>query len=67
MLRQQNTFWKKYLSVVGIPAQPITIKNKFNAGDLKKKLFGGVASFMSNANVGAATSSVANNQNQVLM
>ena len=57
MLRQQNTFWKKYLSVVGIPAQPITIKNKFNAGELKKKLFGGVASFMTTTATAAAASS----------
>lgn len=43
MLREQNTFWKKMLS---IPTQPVTIKNKFNAGELKKKLFGGVTSLM---------------------
>lgn len=43
MLREQNTFWKKMLS---IPAQQVTIKNKFNAGALKQKLFGGVTSLM---------------------
>jgi hypothetical protein len=44
LLRQQNTFWKKFLSISAIPVAQS--KNKFSAGELKKKLFGGVATFM---------------------
>jgi len=40
-LRRQNTFWKKILPFQGA-VQPL-VKNKFSAGELKKKLFGGMA------------------------
>ena len=43
-LRRQNTFWKKILPFQGA-VQPL-VTNKFSAGELKKKLFGGMAQFM---------------------
>ena len=40
-LRRQNTFWKKVIPFHST-VQPI-VKGKFSAGELKKKLFGGVS------------------------
>ena len=57
MLREQNTFWKKYLSLTGNPANQVTMKTKFSAGELKKKLFGGVGALMT-MNKAAPTSYV---------
>lgn len=45
LLRSQNTFWKKVLPFQS-SIQPL-VKNKFNAEELKKKLFGGVKNLMS--------------------
>lgn len=48
LLRSQNTFWSKYLSISansGSSSQGI-MKTKFSAGELKKKLFGGVMTMM---------------------
>ncbi|CDW78208.1 UNKNOWN [Stylonychia lemnae] len=49
LLRKQNTFWKKVIPFQNVN-QPL-MKNKFNASELKKKLFGGVQQFMSKDNL----------------
>lgn len=43
-LRRQNTFWKKLMPLQN-SMLPL-VKNKFSAGELKKKLFGGVTQLM---------------------